>query len=152
VQLADECFNAMVADFLCRRKLTGSADSFAKACNVQDLTDGNAFLALYKILGELEEGKLNSLETWCKMNRARLKELQSDLELRLISFQFVMLVRQDNINEAVILIRSNFLKNYPEQEENAKGLLSVLLHPSASLDVLAQEKVCKQEGFVIHLI
>ncbi|CAL8462971.1 g2505 [Coccomyxa elongata] len=97
----------ILADHMLRCGFLDSASQLAASANIEDLVDSHIFIQARSILEGLAQHDCSAALAWCEENRTRLKRLKSKLEFKLRVQEFVELVRQERMLEAIAYSRKH---------------------------------------------
>ncbi|EIE27319.1 hypothetical protein COCSUDRAFT_34765 [Coccomyxa subellipsoidea C-169] len=97
----------ILADHMLRCGFLDSASELAASANIEDLVDSHIFLQARSVLEGLGRHDCTAALAWCEEHRARLKRLKSKLEFKLRVQEFVELVRQERMLDAIAYSRKH---------------------------------------------
>lgn len=130
--------NRLLVDYLLRMGYASSARDFARATNIEDLVDVDAFVQCSKIEKSLSEGRTAEALAWCSENKQNLKRMGSTLEFELRLQQYIELVRTGQgvkLLEAALHAKKH-LTGQPQNEEGQKTAIQaagLLAYPPGTL-------------------
>jgi macrophage erythroblast attacher len=114
--------NRLVVDHLLRKNYVETAQKIATEYNLNDFIsiDGKILAEYRKVIIDLNNKSCESAMRWCQTNKSKLSRINSEFEFKLIFQEFIELVRQNNIQGALV-----FMKRYAETfQDNHIGDIS----------------------------
>ncbi|KAL1213437.1 RMD5-like protein [Cardamine amara subsp. amara] len=97
----------IIADFLYRQGMVNIGESFISETGESESSARNSFIEMNLILEALERRDLGPALNWAALNSDKLKEANSDLEMKLHSLQFLEIAKDGNSNEALDYARKH---------------------------------------------
>lgn len=119
--------NQIIAHFLYRQGMVNIGDSFVSETGEPESSVRNSFIEMYQILEALGRRDLEPALNWAALNSDKLKEANSDLEMKLHSLHFLKIAQDENSNEAINYARQHIATysdtSFPEIQKLMGSLL-----------------------------
>lgn len=91
----------LLVDHLLHSGYYNSAETLTNQSNIQELVDLHVFTGAQKVVADLKQHDCTAALAWCEDNRSRPKKGKNKLEFRLRMQEFVELVRQGKMMQAI---------------------------------------------------
>lgn len=97
----------LLIDYMLRSSYYQSALKLAEQTQLQDLVDIDIFMDAHKVIQALRQKDCSEALAWCGVNKAKLKKNKSTLELKLRVQEFIELVRDERMLDAILYARKH---------------------------------------------
>lgn len=122
----------LLVDYMLREGYYTTASLLAQDTGIMDLVDIELFSQSRKIEESLQKGTCTECLQWCADNKSRLKKLNSTLEFNLRLQEYIELVRNRKIPEAIAYARKYFTQWTDTHLKEIKQAMGLLAFPSAN--------------------
>lgn len=99
----------IIVDYMLREGFYDVAKQYADAEHIEELVELQIFDASRVVIDALKKKDCSVALQWCNANRRRLSRIDSSLEFKLRTQQFVELARAGNSSDAIAYVRNNLL-------------------------------------------
>ncbi|KAK4192076.1 CTLH/CRA C-terminal to lish motif domain-containing protein [Podospora australis] len=121
----------LIVDYMLRHGYTASATSLAQEREMLELVDIDTFVAMANVRTSLQNGSVTEALAWCSDNKKELRKSGSNLEFMLRCQQYIELVRNLKLIEAITHAKKYiipFTETYPTEANHIAGLLAHSTH------------------------
>ena len=98
----------ILVDYLLREGYYDTATRLASDNHLHELVDIDLFVSARKVEESLQKGSCTECLQWCSENKSKLKKMESTLEFNLRMQEFIELIKQNRLQEAIAYARKHF--------------------------------------------
>jgi len=91
----------LIVDYLLRNAYYETAIALSKDSNIEELVDLDIFLNAKKVIEGLQHSECKEALKWCTENKSKLKKIGSTLEFMLRMQEFIEMVRESRLEDAI---------------------------------------------------
>lgn len=138
-------FNRVLVDHLLREGMYATAVELAAQANISRLVDLEVYVTAKRILDSLDQRSCQKALQWCAANRARLAGIHSQLEFQLHVQEFVELLAQGKMVEAVQYSQQHLSVFAGRHTQELQQAMMAMAFPQVAQEVRQRQQQHQQQ-------
>lgn len=121
----------ILIDYMLREGFYETASTLARENQITELVDIDLFINSKKVEKALKNGSCAECLQWCNDNKSKLKKLESTLEFNLRLQEYIELIKQNRLHDAISYSRKHFppwVDTHMKEIQKAMVLLAFPYH------------------------